>query len=203
CAKSTHNNLRLVSTKTVGFYGLQPDHDRVTAVIHAPAPHDMFSLRSFLGLASWYSKFIPVFATVSEPLRTVRRDSTDLHFKWTAEAESSFTALKELIVNSSALALYDPELPTYVTTDASDYDLDEVLTQLHSAQSERVVAFASRTLSPAERKYSTVECEALAYVKWPYLFKVLELYFSGQITLCQSPHSYSYQSDPVPTLSNT
>ena len=149
---------------TISMEGLLPDQDRVTAVIHAPAPQDTSSLRSFLGLASWYSKFIPDFATVSEPLRAVLRDCTDSSFKWTTEAQSSFTLLKELVVNSQALALYDPELPTYVTTDASDYGLGAVLTQLHPDQSERTVAFASRTLSPAERKYSTVEREALACV---------------------------------------
>ncbi|KAK7910413.1 hypothetical protein WMY93_015097 [Mugilogobius chulae] len=149
---------------TISKAGLHPDQDRLTAVINAPAPRDTTSLRSFLGLASWYSKFIPDFATIAEPLRAVLRDSTDLNFQWSVQAETSFTTLKGLIVNSPALALYDPELPTYVTTDASDYGLGAVMTQLHTEQSERVVAFASRTLSPAERKYSTVEREALACV---------------------------------------
>ncbi len=49
-----------------------------------PAPFDTGSLRSFLGLASWYSKFIPNFATVVEPLRATLKDSTDLKFNWTA-----------------------------------------------------------------------------------------------------------------------
>ena len=75
-----------------------------------------------------------------------------------------------MILESPALALYDPELPTQVTTDASDYGLGAVLTQLHPDNTERTVAFASRTLSPAERKYSTIEREALACVwaveKW-------------------------------------
>ena len=103
---------------------------------HAPAPHDTVSLRSFLGLASWYSKFIPNFATVVEPLRVTLKDSTDLKFTWTAEAESSFAELKRLILESPALALYDPELPTQVTTDASDYGLGAVLTQLHPDNTE-------------------------------------------------------------------
>ena len=149
---------------TISKDGLRPDKDRLTAVINAPAPHDTSSLRSFLGLASWYSKFIPEFATVAEPLRAVLRDSTDLNIRWSVQAETSFTTLKGLIVNSPALALYDPELPTYVSTDASDYGLGAVMTQMHSDKSQRVIAFASRTLSPAERKYSTVEREALACV---------------------------------------
>lgn len=80
------------------------------------------------------------------------------------EAESSITALKGLIVNGPALALCNPELPTYVTTDAPDYGLGAVLRQMHFDQSKRLVAFASRTLSPAKRNYSTVEREVLACV---------------------------------------
>lgn len=69
-----------------------------------------------------------------------------------------------MLLKSPALAIYDPKLPTYITTDASDYGLGAVLTQLHSDNVERIVAFAFRTLSPAERKYSRIEKEALACV---------------------------------------
>lgn len=118
---------------TVSKDGLHPD--RVTAVINAPAPRDASSLRSYQGLASWYSKFIPDCATVVEPLRAVLRDSADLNFTWTVEAESGFTALKGLIVNGSAVAPNDPELPTCGTmTYASDYGLGAILTQMHSDQ---------------------------------------------------------------------
>lgn len=72
--------------------------------------------------------------------------------------------MKELIAESPALALFDPALPTVVTTDASDYGIGGILTQIHSDMSERTVAFASRTLTAAERKYSVVEKEALACV---------------------------------------
>lgn len=107
---------------------------------------------------------VNLFLTVVEPLRETLRESTERQFNWTAEAENSFNDIKRLIVESPALALYDPGLPTYVTTDASDYGLVGVLSQLHSDNTERVVPFASRTLSPTERKYSTVEREALACV---------------------------------------
>ncbi|KAJ8346450.1 hypothetical protein SKAU_G00278510 [Synaphobranchus kaupii] len=132
---------------TISKEGLHPDQDRVSAVANAPAPHDTSSLRSFLGLASWYSKLIPDVSTVGEPLRATLREATELKFTWTAEADSSFTEIKRLIAVSPALALYDPKLPTYVSTDASDYGLGGVLTQIHPDNTERIVAFASRTFS--------------------------------------------------------
>ena len=136
---------------TVSKDGLHPDKDQVSAVAHR-------------GHASWYSKFIPDFANIVEPLHVTLKDSTDLKFTWSAEAESSFAEIKRLILESPALALYHPELSTQVTTDASDYGMGAVLTQLHPDNTESTVAFASRTLLPAERKYSTNESEALACV---------------------------------------
>ena len=90
--------------------GLQPDQGHVTAVADAPSPKDAPTLRSFLGLTSFYSKFVPRYAVVVEPLRALlRKDST---FKWTDETEKAFCQLKELTITSPALALFDPMLPT-------------------------------------------------------------------------------------------
>ncbi|KAJ8364836.1 hypothetical protein SKAU_G00136670 [Synaphobranchus kaupii] len=153
---------------TVSEKGLQPDASHVTAVSQAPPPTDLIKLRSFLGLTSWYSKFIPDYAAVVEPLRALLHGSDT--FTWSPEAQRSFETVKGLIVNSPALSLFNPALPTVVTTDASDYGLGAVLTQMHQDGSERTVAFASRTLTQAERNYSTVEKEALGCVwateKW-------------------------------------
>lgn len=143
--------------------GLQPDPGRIQAVADAPAPSDASTLRSFLGLLSWYSKFLPNHATVVEPMRACLR-STDSAFQWTTEAQVSFETVKKMLVNSQALALFDPTLHTIVSTDASDYGLGGVLSQVGPDKIERTVAFASRTLSAAERKYATVEKEALACV---------------------------------------
>ena len=90
--------------------GLQPDQGHVTAVADAPSPQDAPTLRSFLGFTSFYSKFVPRYAVVVEPLRALlRKDST---FKWTDETEKAFCQLKELTITSPALALFDPMLPT-------------------------------------------------------------------------------------------
>uniref|UniRef100_A0A096M5I9 Gypsy retrotransposon integrase-like protein 1 n=1 Tax=Poecilia formosa TaxID=48698 RepID=A0A096M5I9_POEFO len=94
--------------------GILPDPDHSSAVRDAPPPHDLPSLRSFLGLISWYSKFLPNFATVVEPMRAVLRETADSGFIWTQGADQSFKELKELLLKSPVLALFDPSLPTIV-----------------------------------------------------------------------------------------
>lgn len=95
-------------------------------------------------------------------MRDVLRGNAN--FTWTTKAHISFQKVKELIAESPALALIDSALTTIVTTDASDYGIGGILTQIHPDMSERTVAFASRTLTAAERKYSVVEKEALTCV---------------------------------------
>ena len=88
--------------------GIEPDTEHLQAINQAPAPKDPTSLRSFLGMLSWYQKFIPDYATVVEPLRACLREEP---FTWTDEAQSCFLTVKELLLNSPALALFNPDLP--------------------------------------------------------------------------------------------
>lgn len=138
------------------------------AILNAPAPSDASTLRSLLALMSWYSKFIPDFATVVAPVRACLQAPSG--FSWSDEAELSLTKVKQLLANSPSLVLFDPSLQTIVSTNAFDHDLGAILSQVSSDGIERTVAFASHTLSAAERKYATVEKEALACVwaveKW-------------------------------------
>ena len=83
--------------------GLKPDPAHVVAVSEAPPPKDVQSLRSFLGLTSWYAKFIPNYALVVEPLKELLRGPST--FSWSVTAQQSFDSVKELIVSSPALAL--------------------------------------------------------------------------------------------------
>lgn len=94
-----------------------------TVIRDAPAPHTLAALRSFLGLISWCSEFLPNFSTVVGPIRALVRDATHPSCKWNEEAEHSFNELKQLLLDSPVLAQFDPSLLTFVTTDASDYRL--------------------------------------------------------------------------------
>ncbi|KAI2663987.1 putative mitochondrial protein [Labeo rohita] len=135
---------------TISKEGLHPD----------PAPHDLASLCSFLGLTSLDTKFLLDYTTVVEPLHGVLRTATYMNFLWTDEAEQSFATLKKLLSQSPSLALFDPRLPTYTSIDASGYGVGEVLSQLHTDGTECIVS-----ISPAKRKYSTAQgelaCESL------------------------------------------
>ncbi len=73
---------------TVSAQGVHPNEDHLNAMLHAPVPTDAHQLRSFLGLISWYSKFIPNFATVVEPFHACIRKGVD--FSWAEEAQKSF-----------------------------------------------------------------------------------------------------------------
>ncbi len=112
---------------TVNAQGIQPDEDHLSAILHAPAPEDATQLRSFIGLLSWYNKLIPNFATVVEPLRACIRNGSD--FIWSEDAQKCFNDVKQVLIHSPALSLFDPELLMVVSTDASDYGLGAVLAQ--------------------------------------------------------------------------
>ncbi len=142
--------------------GIQPDQEHLSAIINAPAPSEAVQLHSLLGLLSWYNKFIPNFASVVMPLRTCLKDENGFH--WSEEAQQSLTEVKTLLIHSPALALFDPGLPVIILTDTSTYGLGAVFSQVGADDQEHSVAFASRTLTLAEQKYSTVEKEGLACV---------------------------------------
>lgn len=147
--------------------GLSPDDSHVKAILEAPAPTDIGMLRSVLGMINYYAKFVPNYATVVEPLRCLLRK--DVSFVWGDKQQEVFDQIKTTIAQKVVLGLFNPDLPTVVTTDASDYGLGAVLSQVRDGV-DTPIAFASRSLTPTERKYSTGEKEALACVwacnKW-------------------------------------
>ncbi|XP_070392639.1 uncharacterized protein [Dermacentor albipictus] len=139
--------------------GISPTESKVKAILNAPAPTDIKSLQSFLGLAGYYAKFIDHYAELVEPLRLMLRQGQN--FAWSDDAQRSFNQLKARLACSPVIKIFNPELPVVVTTDASDVGVGAVLQQQYGSKL-KTVAFASRTLSVAERKYSVGEREALA-----------------------------------------
>ena len=149
---------------TVAKNGFKVSENRVKGMQDMKSPRTTKQLQSALGLFGFYARFVSGFSTLVDPLRAALKAD---RFQWSTELETCFREVISKIINSSVpsvLAMYDPDLPTTVTSDASDVGLGAVLSQSHP-EGERVVSFASVTLSDAQRRYSVTEREALA-VKW-------------------------------------
>lgn len=152
--------------------GIGPTAERVRAVVEAREPENVTELKSFLGLVSYSSRFIPRFATLSEPLRRLTRKNE--RFVFGPEQRESFKALKEELAKATTLAYFDKDADTQVIADASPVGLGAVLVQEQKGV-QVPICYASRGLTDCERRYSQTEKEALALV-WacekfhPYIY---------------------------------
>lgn len=142
--------------------GLRTDPDKVDAILKFTSPSSKKEVKRFLGTASWYRRFIPQFSTIAGPLNALTSTKKNAPpFKWTIEAEQSFQKLKHCLSNTPILNCPNFDLPFQVHTDASNFGIGGMLTQVIDGL-ERPIAFMSRSLSGAERNYSVTEREALA-----------------------------------------
>ena len=140
--------------------GLQPTLDKVKAVQNAPAPQDVSQLKSFIGLVNYYGKFLPDLPSLLAPL--YRLFQKGMKWVWGDEQQKAFEEVKKLLTSECLLAHYDPNKELLLACDASPYGLGAVLSHCSEDGQEQPIAFASRTLAPAERNYSQLEKEALA-----------------------------------------
>ncbi|CAB4023777.1 Transposon Tf2-9 poly, partial [Paramuricea clavata] len=145
----------------VSASGVSPDTKKVEAIREARVPTNAAEVRSFLGLATYCSRFVPNFATVADPLRLLTRKSTP--WQWNSIHQNAFDTLKNLLTGNTVMAHYDPSAPTHLRVDASPVGLGAMLTQTQHGIT-KPIAYASRTLSNVERRYSQTEKEALAVV---------------------------------------
>ena len=177
--------------------GVQMSDKNISAIKNLPTPTNVSELRSVLGTLQHYSKFIPNFAALVEPLRALTREKV-VHWNWTKIHQETFERLKNMLISPKVLAFYRPDLRTIVTCDASRKGLGAELSQVQPDGTIRPVAFASRSLTEAEKKYSTGELEALACIyaveRWDrYLagshFTLFTDHISLETLLQQSSHT--------------
>ena len=141
--------------------GVAADPSKIRAVREFPRPTDVKSLRSFLGLASYYRRFIPQFSKIAGPLFALTRNG--VAFDWTDSCEATFKHLKQLLTQSPVLAFPNFEKDFLLETNASTSGLGAVLAQKHDGK-VRPIAYASRTLQVHEKNYGISELEALGVV---------------------------------------
>lgn len=153
--------------------GVAPDKNKVQAVQDWPTPTDVVTLRQFLGLASYYRRYIRHFSDVAGPL--YRLTQTGVPFEWSPECCHAFQSLKDALTSAPVLAYprFDTNAAPFVLhTDASDHGLGAVL-----EQDGRVVAYTSRTLTNTKKNYSVIQKECLAVV---YATKQFRHYLLGR-----------------------
>lgn len=141
--------------------GIGPTAERVKAVVNAKEPQNASEVKSFLGLVNFSARYIKDISSISEPLRRLTRK--DQLFVWGKEQQESFKELKNRLSNAETLGYFNPNAKTKVITDASSVGLGAVLIQEVNGD-DKVISYASRTLSDVEKRYSTTEKEALAIV---------------------------------------
>ncbi|CAB4022215.1 Transposon Ty3-G Gag-Pol poly, partial [Paramuricea clavata] len=150
--------------------GIMPDPAKIEAVNNITSPRNIKDIRSFLGLAGYYRKFIPGFSSIAMSLLQLTHKAAQ--FNWTDAYEQAFQRLKHLLCSAPILAYPDFSQAFILQTDASDYGVGAVLSQLDELGNEKVIAYASKALSPREQKYSTTEKEAFAVVFGKAHFRV-------------------------------
>ena len=152
--------------------GVFPEQAKTRVIEEYPTPQNVKQLRSFLGLMSYYRRFVPKFSHIAAPLHKLLKK--DAPYEWTISQEQAFQTLKGKLLAPPVLKYPDFNERFILTTDASGEGLGAVLSQGEIGK-DLPVAFASRTLNQAEKNYSTTEKELLAIV-WgmryfrPYLY---------------------------------
>ena len=141
--------------------GVQTDPLKVDCILSWPTPATQKELRQFLGLASYYRRFVKGFAGIAAPLNHLLEKGKS--WEWTKECELAFSLLKKTLTTSPILAYPDFECEFTVDCDASGDGLGAVLSQC-IGNAENVISFASRSLTKAERKYCATRKEMLALV---------------------------------------
>lgn len=142
--------------------GFNIDETKIKDIRKFRHPSTVSELRSFLGLASFVSPYIEGFADIASPLWAVTSANAWI---WGHEQERAFQLLKEQIVNcTTSLGYFAENQNTILYTDASPNALGAVLVQQDGNQPPRIISFASKSLTPTERRYPQNQREALGAV---------------------------------------
>lgn len=146
----------------VGEGGLRTDPEKIQAISDFPRPSTIKQIRRFLGMAGWYQRFIINYADLTAPITDLLKKKNK--FLWTPEAELAFKKLKEALSTAPVLVNPDYTKDFFIRCDASLTGIGGVLYQISNEGHEQPIAFVSKKLNEAQKKYSVSELECLSAI---------------------------------------
>ena len=156
----------------------------ITKIQNAPRPTTKKKVRSFMGLAGYYREYIPNFAAITAPLTDLLKKGCPNQVHWGPAQEKAYQTVRDLLTREPVLQLPDMSKQFVLRTDASDEGIGAVLMQEREGKLFPV-SYASKKLSSAERKYSTIEKECLGII-WG--IRKFEAYLQGVKFVLQTDH---------------
>ena len=175
--------------------GIETDPEKIDSVRKWPTPRTVTDVRSFLGFTNHYRRFIPKYARVARQLNSLisgdnaKRKNKEV--RWTPDCEEAFQKLKELCTQTPILGYANYEKPFRLHTDASCLGLGAVLYQTDKNGVERVIAYASRSLSHTEQNYPAHKLEFLA-LKWSVTERFHEYLYGGKFDVYTDNNPLTY-----------
>lgn len=183
----------------ISAQGIQPGESKLAAVAKFPIPQNVHEVRQFIGLCSYFRKFIFNFALMARPLTELTRKTAV--WRWGHEQLLSFEELKKQLCQKPVLALYDRSLPTEIHTDACKLGMAGILLQKQTDGTLKPVMYFSRVTSREESVYHSYELETLAVVESLRRFRV---YIVGMhvkvVTDCTAVRATLTKRDLIPRI---
>jgi len=166
--KASKSKFEQLSVKFLGFIvselGISADSGYVQGVLDFPVPETLKQTRRFLGMASYYRRFVPNFGQIARPLHHLTK--AGVQFEWTQMQQDAFDKLKSVMCKAPVLAYFNPLAETIVQTDASFFGWGFVISQIDpETRQEHPIAIESGAFKGAELNYTTTEKEFLAIVE--------------------------------------
>lgn len=168
---------------------------RISAILNFPTPKNKESLMQILGSLNYVSKYLPDKSHILAPLNSLLQDN--IPFEWKDSQQKAFDRVKSLLTKAPTFAHYDYRKNIIIQADASSYGLGSALIQGDEQEKREIVAYASRTLTSSERKFSQIEKEALALVYAAEHFKDFITGISVTLETDHKPLIQILQSKPL------
>jgi hypothetical protein len=183
----------------ISVKGVRPGQAKTRAISNYPRPTNVHEVRQFIGLTSYFRKFIQGFAAIAKPLTSLTKN--DVPFVWNEEEEQAFQVLIRRLVERPVLALYNQEATTELHTDASMYGIGGILLQYQQDGTLKPICYFSRQTNKTEQNYHSYELETLAVVESMRRFRIylLNNHFTV-LTDCNAIRYTMTKRDLVPRI---